>query len=423
MKSKKKLIAIAGILGVAVVGGTFAYFTQTDALTNRFHTGTYETKLVEDFKPKDGENWEPGTTVNKDVHIENDGTVPVVVRVSFAEKWVRKGDGDTDAAADPFYSVDTTDKEMPVAPSFVLIGYGDDEPAAQARMRNKFENIYQSSPVDGEASAEVDDSVVLKALHVGMNAADEEDDGYWIYNPQDGYYYFTRVLEGKASETSDPDKTTRLLDSVKLIDNVDMGKFEEKKYYTTEGNPEAPDTDPVNAEIKDWYEFATMSDASRPEGYRYATTHEMAELLKESKSEPITFMKSETQIVPGLEGYSNADYTLTITAQTVQATDKAVEEIFGVKLEDMKELGCNWALDKEGDLHSGDEAIEPAETSAEETTAAAPAETPEEEETSSGAEESSPQAQTPQDPTAPTGVQVVPVPSQPEETESGSVNP
>ena len=44
---------------------------------------------------------------------------------------------------------------------------------------------------------------------------------------------------------------------------------------------------------------------------------------------------------PNAPGYGNADYTLTITAQTVQATDAAMKDAFALTAQP---AGCNWNL-------------------------------------------------------------------------------
>lgn len=71
----------------------------------------------------------------------------------------------------------------------------------------------------------------------------------------------------------------------------------------------------------------------------------MNEKLKAEGSE-ITFMKSATDLVSeSLSGYSSADYTLTVVAQTVQATDQAVKAAFGDDLSFFSESnGFNWTL-------------------------------------------------------------------------------
>ena len=130
MRINGKVIAVAAMLAVAGIGGTFAYFNQTLTAANIFDTGKYDTELVEEFKPSEGENWGPGTSVNKDVTIRNTGTLPVVVRVKFQEKWVR--------GQEEFYFTDTSqEKERPVA-----IG-------SPSNANNAFENVYQGDPEDG----------------------------------------------------------------------------------------------------------------------------------------------------------------------------------------------------------------------------------------------------------------------------------
>lgn len=44
---------------------------------------------------------------------------------------------------------------------------------------------------------------------------------------------------------------------------------------------------------------------------------------------------------PNATGYGNANYTLTITAQTVQATDAAMKDAFGLTAQP---TGCTWNL-------------------------------------------------------------------------------
>ncbi|MEY8337599.1 BsaA family SipW-dependent biofilm matrix protein [Lachnospiraceae bacterium 62-35] len=309
MKSKKKLIALAGVLGVAGIGGTLAYFNQNLSAENIFDTGKYDTELVEEFKPSEGENWEPGSTVNKDVTVQNTGTLPVVVRVKFQEKWVRRSDNTT------IYEMDTTTHKS-------MLGAANPTDA-----RNKFENVYQGNANDGAAGQDVDDSVVYKHMI---------PDGGWVYNPADGYYYYTGVLPG--AKEGIISETPKLLDSVTLSENTDMGKFKETKYYSTQA-------DKPGASDSGWIEFATVSDASYEEGYRYISTREMNERLKAEGSE-ITFMKSATDLISeSLSGYSSADYTLTVVAQTVQATDQAVKAAFGEDLNFFSEAnGFNWTL-------------------------------------------------------------------------------
>lgn len=325
MRDKRKLIALAAAAVAVGVGGTFAYFNQTLTASNIFDTGTYDTELVEEFRPSDGENWEPGVTINKDVTVKNLGTLPVVARVKFEEKWVRR------ATRETLYEIDSSADRKPL-----------DGSAA-----NKFESVYQTDPEDGKTGADVDDSVVFKTMN---------PDGGWIYNPADGYYYYSEVLPGTTPEDGTasagnaslkPAETTKLLDSVTLAENVDMGAYRERKYYAT--TKERPQDDG-----EEWIEFATRSNAS-PQGYEYLSTREMNERLKETGQE-ITFMKAAAELKSQeLAGYSQADYTLKITAQTVQATAQAVQTAFGNGEEFIPPEGVNWELAEEGKTQKGQE--------------------------------------------------------------------
>lgn len=304
MKSKAKLVALAGILGITGIGGTFAYFSQTQEKTNVFQTGTFDTNIVEVFIPKEG--WEPGETVKKEVSIQNRGTFPAVVRVKFSECWVRTEDKKL------LYEADSTIQKDPL------------DPEEEGRARNKLENVYQENVSDGKTGAEVDDSVVEKSLNLSE----------WVYNREDGYYYYKYVIPGKEKDGT-MYETSKILNSIRLTENVDLGRFVEKRYYATRERPD------------EWVEFATMSEASLEPG-RYYTTAEMAELVERQGSE-INYLKVRPEITDSdSTGYSEADYTLRIEAETVQATKKAVESIFGSGIcEETEKLGCEWIFSEE----------------------------------------------------------------------------
>lgn len=261
MKNKKKLLVTIGIVLVAVIGGTFAYFNQTLSVENPFDTGKYDSVLKEDFNPADGENWEPGSEVNKDIEVKNTGDYDLIARVRFDEKWVNKDDK-----------------------TIVKENRGMDKTTGQ-------ENA-------GDGLTAKDKSVVAKTLL----------DDNWVYNADDGYWYYNQNL--KAHST-----TGKFLDSVKLLEDADMGKYYVTKYYTeaeTEPAETAIGTDPSTQ----WVAYT----GAVPEGSKHTMT--------------------TTKQDPKAPGYGNADYTLTITAETVQATDAAVKAAFGTD----SITGCNWTL-------------------------------------------------------------------------------
>lgn len=90
MKNKKNLLAIAGLVGVLALGGSFAYFSNIASVENPFKTAKYETTVVETFTPDN--EWEPGTTTNKEVLVTNTGNAPIVARVKYQDAWQLQGE-------------------------------------------------------------------------------------------------------------------------------------------------------------------------------------------------------------------------------------------------------------------------------------------------------------------------------------------
>ena len=84
MKNKKMpIIALALIAIVGIVGGTIAYFTNSETFENLFATKKFSTTIKENFESPD--NWVPGTTVAKTVEVKNEGNVAVVVRAKIED--------------------------------------------------------------------------------------------------------------------------------------------------------------------------------------------------------------------------------------------------------------------------------------------------------------------------------------------------
>ena len=85
-KNKKKLLVVGALGMLTVLGGTLAYFTTTTNIVNKFKTGLYQNKIVEEFVSP--ANWTPGTVTEKTVKVTNSGDIPMAVRASITEKWV-----------------------------------------------------------------------------------------------------------------------------------------------------------------------------------------------------------------------------------------------------------------------------------------------------------------------------------------------
>lgn len=90
-KNKKPLIALLVVALIGIIGGTFAYFTDSTTFENIFKLGKYETTTTETFESPT--NWKPGTTTPKTIVVQNTGDVEVAVRVSIQESWTKKEGG------------------------------------------------------------------------------------------------------------------------------------------------------------------------------------------------------------------------------------------------------------------------------------------------------------------------------------------
>lgn len=284
---KKHIAALAGIAAVFAVGGSLAYFNQDLEAVNVLKSGDFDTEIVEEFRPEDGKDWKPGTTVNKDFAVKNSGDVPMVVRVSFQETW-EKDDG-------AYVTIDTTEKEE---------GHGEAD--------NKFESVWQEEPTDG--LTDKDDSVVEKTLNLGKE---------WVYS--DGYYYYTKTLPAGAT-------TEYLLDDVTLSKDADLGKITVVKKYSTNPDKTVPE--------EDWIPFPA-DEAGNP-----ISESELSRQLKE-EGKTLYHMRSDIVTDENFRGYSDAAYNLTIKAHTVQATEDAVKAVFGEEaLQHASDENWDWELQK-----------------------------------------------------------------------------
>ena len=98
---KRKLFAmclVAALTATAVIGGTLAYFTDSDAAENTFTVGNVDIALTEPDWEAEGkaeaETVYPGEPLAKDPTVENVGANPCFVRVSVSnlDQFGEKGD-------------------------------------------------------------------------------------------------------------------------------------------------------------------------------------------------------------------------------------------------------------------------------------------------------------------------------------------
>lgn len=270
----KKLTAIGGLAALAVVGGTWAFFTQDTTIHNKLTTdGMYGLNTTEKFNP--GSEWASGTEVEKKITVRNTGKGAVLVRVKMDENWAYKG------AQDKPFGVWTSGQM-------------------------EFTNIQVDDSADGDPTNDPS-SVVHKNLdNRFIQTTPLAKQNKW-YLADDGYWYFCNKLEGGEA-------TANLLNSIKLDDNTDMGQMKNTYYYkVVNKGDEEPDFD-----ANTWKKMnAETEEEAQTELAKIAES-------EENQGKDI-YMTLETKTDENAKGYSDAGYTLNITTEAVQATLDAVK--------------------------------------------------------------------------------------------------
>lgn len=90
---KRAAAGLAGLAAAAVVGGTWAYWSQDLKVDNEFQTGKFDSDIVEKFTPEEG--WLPGETVDKVVSVKNSGDVDMATMVVIDNGWIDTTGGNT----------------------------------------------------------------------------------------------------------------------------------------------------------------------------------------------------------------------------------------------------------------------------------------------------------------------------------------
>ena len=266
-KGGHKLLGLAALASLMLIGGTWAAWTQEITAGNEFMPGTYETSLDEKFTPPT--DWSPGTEQEKRVRISNKGTVPVMAKAVITQSWIRR----EDVYATRLNASGDVAQE-PVAPfkgeAFPLT-FQTDEGEEYASIPN-----FKKNAVVLLDSGKTADS----SLSLGLSAVSTVDAarGKWLLLNEvpdaKGQYtlYYMGIIEPGSS-------TPEFLESVTL--NRKLGRTitgKETRFIKMEdGSTKKVTIDSVNAEF----------------------------------------------------GYDSAKYTMDIKGSTVQATKAAVEEIFG----------------------------------------------------------------------------------------------
>lgn len=285
MKKNVKAFALAGIGAVALVGGTFAYYNSTQTFENNLDTGKYGASATEKFNPDDGHNWKPGVEVDKEIYATNTGDGEVWVRIRFDETWMRNNTsfiefGSHEGKFNPKSSyagnhqIDTVRKDDYLGD---VDGMTDKKVGEGSVVYKKFENLVSDNKPNSTANSQK-----------------------WYY--EDGYYYYTTSLQKNTS-------TQKLLDSITLCKDTDMGRYNDKSYYTISD----VELDPLPV-------YPSLENETR---YTWVE----GTLEGQNTEGKYVYIAKASELDETYPGYANADYTLNITTEFVQANSEAAENL------------------------------------------------------------------------------------------------
>ena len=175
--SKKKIIGlcIAGVLAVGSIGGSLAWFTSSDSVTNPFTTASTDNpsdpnsgiKINEKFDKNEADNTLPGDNVTKQVNVSNTATYDQLIRVKIEKVW---------------------------------------------------------KDAEGTEKPDLDKENIILNFEKNLTDSNNPEEGKWIKG-SDGYYYYNGIVNPKG-------QTSNLLESVTLSKDT-TNEFKGLKFDVT----------------------------------------------------------------------------------------------------------------------------------------------------------------------------------------------
>lgn len=310
--AKQKRILVASILlaGMIVAGGTFAWFTSKDEVTNKLTASNdYGVSITEDFTPPS--DWTPGQVVNKDVSVVNTGNVDAFVKVSLSNTL----DLTTIITSDETFDSENT-------ASYILVT--DEVTALQAGGRVVC--------IAGEATSdsdEIKDGTNFKATESGLYVFERDSNidgttrtytytGYYFDAANTKYYAVTGITGNKNDGFSAKLKTTSLNNGIVMV--LDYSKVSTDNLIVATydaGTVDTKDDIVVNINLVDGWDDNWSYDTEEKVFYYNNTVK-----AGETSGKLIDSLELDDSV--SNEAYHSLEYNLKITADSVQVvTDES----------------------------------------------------------------------------------------------------
>lgn len=283
---KKNRIVIAGLAAIAaaaIIGNTWAVWTQEKQAGNEYMTAKYSTFLREDFDQEKAKTWQwlPGEEINKQVWVENQSTIPVVVKVTMDQTWTRNGpvDVSVEPSEDNPEGIIQIGQKGDILP-ITFVAEGNQKEYAAILNFNMDDVYLLKNGSGGNAHARVPAGIGNCWGLKEVSDPSQVPEGKWLMltdDPQEPgnftFYYMGLLQPGKT--------TPLLLKSVRINPKLENSITKKYMYY--------------------------------------------------KKNEDGTYKQITVDTEYSQYGYDNCHYNLGISMQTVQYTKDAVENVFHTK--------------------------------------------------------------------------------------------
>lgn len=316
-KKQRKLMVMSVVVALLIViGGTFAWFTSKDEVTNHLAAdGKYGVSITETFKPTD--NWVPGQEITKDVKSINTGNIDAFVRLNLASKLAVNGLETTTEAptADAQNYVTLTEAE---AVALQAGGY------RYVEAEKGWEAIESSTlrPKEGL-------NVFHRQISVDTDGTTYEYVGYYYKNNT----YYAVELSGNEAGGFTHEYLTETAKEIGANDvTMDYSKVTEgnKIVVTYNGGTSGTTTDKTADDIiinvnldKDWSTYWTFDATNKWFYYN--------EVVKPGATTESLVTSMELDSTVSNEAYRSFTFDLTVGLESVQATGTPFEDNDGAE--------------------------------------------------------------------------------------------